>query len=192
MHLRAGIFLELEVISIRICCRDYSRRDFVRLIDFSWKNAYSMSYQVVQRATTSNSKMQAMKQDISELYDAIENVLRESADKGTILKIGPLGGPVKEVKRQLHLLGKDAVSILGRKPQQTYIAGVIEQKNFAGFYFMPIYSHPEEFSLTSPLLQNARKGKSCLNIKVLDAPAVRELKSLVKKGKALYKTLGWI
>ena len=98
----------------------------------------------------------------------------------------------KQKKVSYHLYGKRAVSILGRKTQKTYVAGVIMQKHFVGFYFMPIYSHPKHFSIHSPILRKARSGKSCVNIRTLDAAALKEVHRMLKQGIQLYRREGWI
>lgn len=125
-----------------------------------------------------------------ELYTLIES----SKTKNTLVRYGPLDGSEskKNIKPQVHLLGRRAVQILDRPARKTYIAGIILQKNFTGFYFMPMYSHPKKFPLKSPLLKKYRKGKSCINMKSVDPRSLRELASLMKKGIALYKKEGWI
>ena len=108
------------------------------------------------------------------------------------LKEKVINSKAKGKKRGLHIYGKKKVSIAGRKPQQTYLAGIIEQKNFVGLYFMPIYSHPNEFNKLSEDLKKTLKGKSCFNIKTLNPDMLKELDSILAKGILLYKKEGWV
>jgi hypothetical protein len=94
-------------------------------------------------------------------------------------------------KPSLQLFGKKEVSVLGRKPKQTYIAGVIEQKHFAGFYHMPMYSHTKKFRF-SPAIKKMLKGKSCINVNNLDHIILKELDQLIKDGISLYRQKGWV
>jgi hypothetical protein len=99
----------------------------------------------------------------------------------------------KDNKPQLLLYGKKSVSIYNRKPQPTYVAGVIEQKHFVGFYMMPIYSHQKvEGEIKNPDLKKALKGKSCFNITKLDSAMLKELDCLLASGIKTYRKEEWI
>lgn len=96
-----------------------------------------------------------------------------------------------KAKPSYHLYGKKSVSLFGRNPQPTYVAGIIQQKHFVGFYSMPIYSHPKEFSF-SPELAKMVKGKSCINVTKLTPALEKELEAALLKGIRLYRKLGWV
>lgn len=102
-----------------------------------------------------------------------------------------VGSQAKGDKPQLHLYGTQDVSIAGRAPQPTYIAGIIQQKNYTGFYFMPVYSHPRHFPL-HPVLAQAGSGKSCFHIKDAPAETLALLEALLISGIDLYRELGWV
>lgn len=129
--------------------------------------------------------------DKKEIFESLKRLLQKYS-KGLDLKSEVVNSKAKGGKEQLHLYGKKKVSILNLPERQTYIAGVIMQKNFVGFYSMPLYSHPKELPLKSDLLKKAKKGKSCLNITNIDADSLKELEGHLKKGIVLYKKLGWI
>ena len=129
--------------------------------------------------------------DQREVFRAVKGLLEKSS-AGLRPTPTVIDSKAKGNKRQYHLYGKKDVSIVGRKPQPTYFAGVIEQKHFVGFYFMPIYSHLGEFDLADGTLKPFLKGKSCFNLKKLDALMKKELAQLIKQGKKLYKSEGWI
>lgn len=103
-----------------------------------------------------------------------------------------IGSQAKIKKPGYHLYGNTEVSLFGKKPQKTYIAGVIQQKNYVSFYFSPIYSHPDEFKNISPSLKKTLKGKSCFNINNLNPQIKKELEDLLDRGIDKYKEIKWI
>lgn len=102
------------------------------------------------------------------------------------------GSQAKTQKPAYHLYGKKEISLFGKKPQQTYIAGVIQQKNYVSFYFSPIYSHPDEFQNISPELAKFLKGKSCFNLTTLNQSLTEEINALLKDGIDKYREINWI
>ncbi|MBD3215925.1 MAG: hypothetical protein GF311_25160 [Candidatus Lokiarchaeota archaeon] len=98
----------------------------------------------------------------------------------------------KDKKPAYHVYGNKEVSLFGKDPQKTYIAGIIQQKNYVSFYFNPIYSHPDEFRNISPALNKFLKGKSCFNINNLSPSLLEEIESLLLKGIEKYKDIEWI
>lgn len=103
-----------------------------------------------------------------------------------------IGSQRKVKKPGYHLYGNKEVSLFGKKPQRTYIGGVIQQKNYVSFYFSPIYSHPDEFKNISPNLKKTLKGKSCFNISKLTPQVRSELEELLERGIEKYKKIKWI
>jgi len=103
-----------------------------------------------------------------------------------------ISSQTKLKKPGYHIYGTKEVSLFGKKPQKTYIAGVIQQKNYVSFYFSPIYSHPDEFKNLSPNLKKTLKGKSCFNIKNITPQIQKELEALLKRGIDKYKEIKWI
>jgi len=98
----------------------------------------------------------------------------------------------KTNKPAYHLYGNEEVSLFGKDPQKTYVAGVIQQKNYVSFYFSPIYSHPDDFQDIDSELKSFLKGKSCFNINKLNSSLLPEIESLLIKGISKYHELGWI
>ncbi|UCC20143.1 MAG: hypothetical protein JSV62_02345 [Promethearchaeota archaeon] len=103
-----------------------------------------------------------------------------------------IGSKAKEQKPAYHLYGNKEVSLFGKKPQPTYIAGVIRQKNYVSFYFSPIYSHPDIFENISPELRKFLKGKSCFNINKTTPQLLKEIEHILKTGIKKYKEIEWI
>jgi len=125
------------------------------------------------------------------MFLALANVLRKHA-KGLELREKLIGSQAKGAKEQLHLYGKKKVSLMNLPARQIYIAGVVMQKNFVGFYSMPMYSHPKKLTLKHPLLKKMRKGKSCVNVTILDKAMLKELDGHVQKGIEVYKKEKWV
>ena len=128
---------------------------------------------------------------LEEIFSEIKKILKEQS-KDYIEADKYIGSKAKMVKPEYHLYGAEEVSILGKKPENTYIAGVIQQKNYVSFYFSPIYSHPDSFEDISPDLKRYLKGKSCFNITKGTAQIYKEIDKLLKKGINKYKELEWI
>lgn len=102
------------------------------------------------------------------------------------------GSKAKEQRTAFHIMGKEPVAIGNRKPQQTYVVGIMLHKNFVGFYSMPLYSHPKEVEIQNNDVAKMRKGKSCINVDKLSTAILKELERLVKEGNKIYKKEGWI
>src|SRR5512133_450262 len=62
---------------------------------------------------------------------------------------------------------KDLV-IEGRKRKEVYFSGLIIQKSYDGFYYMPVYAQPELKTIFAPELLKLLKGKSSFHLKKLD------------------------
>ena len=86
---------------------------------------------------------------------------------------------------------KDLV-IEGRKRKEVFFAGLIIQKGYVGFYFMPVYSDVEMKEFFQPELLSRLKGKSCFHIKKLDEVLLGQIDAALQAGYALYQQKGWI
>lgn len=123
-------------------------------------------------------------------YQELEQLIRSFADGLDLVAEIP-GSSAKQPKQQLHLYGRLPVSILGRKPQPTYVGGLIQQGGFTGFYLMAAYTHPQEFK-AGPELSKLRSGKSCFRIKQCTPGIMAEAGDALRASIELYKSLGWI
>lgn len=86
---------------------------------------------------------------------------------------------------------KDLV-IEGRKRKEVYFAGLIIQKGYVGFYFMPVYAEPEVKVLFPPELLRLLKGKSCFHIKQLDDALLSQIEDVLRQGFEMYRRRGWV
>lgn len=93
-------------------------------------------------------------------------------------------------KDQYSLLSKKDVVIAGRPRSEIWFASVIKQKNFVGFYYMPIYTNQDEATkFFPPELLKLLKGKSCFHVKYMDFSLEKQIAQALAKGFALYKKI---
>jgi len=95
-------------------------------------------------------------------------------------------------KRDYQLWSEKRIEVDGRKRDEVYFAGLIAQKGYVGFYFMPVYSDPERKAIFAPGLLALLKGKSCFHVKRLDDELTAHVDDALAKGFALYVERGWI
>jgi len=86
---------------------------------------------------------------------------------------------------------KDLV-IEGRKRKEVFFAGIITQKSYVGFYFMPVYVAEEIKLFFKPNLLKLLNGKSCFHIKNLTPEIMDSVQDALRIGFELYQQRGWI
>jgi len=106
-------------------------------------------------------------------------------EKGNLKMIGGNGG-------MLCLVSQKPVVIDGRKKDEVWFAGILVQKGYVGFYYMPVYASPEMKKVFKPELLKCLKGKSCFHIKKQDPVIMGQIKESLKIGYAMYREKGWI
>ena len=100
--------------------------------------------------------------------------------------------PKTDTERYFDLWSLKPVVIDGRKRKEVFFASLVIQKDYVGFYFMPIYAETDLKTVFKPELLRLLKGKSCFHIKKLDDELLRQIKAAVKIGHALYQERGWV
>lgn len=101
-------------------------------------------------------------------------------------------GGVKN-KLSLELWAEGEYEVFGRKRTEVYFAGLIAQKGYVGFYFMPVYSDEAAMkAIFSERLLRLLKGKSCFHIKDLDEQLEKDIANALEAGFQLYKQHGWV
>jgi hypothetical protein len=123
----------------------------------------------------------------SAIYDQLEALLKRYSPPFTICPPRKVGS-----KRAYGLWSEKQVEIAGRKLPAVYFSGVIEQKNYVGFYYMPVYMNPKLKDDLPPRLVKLLKGKSCFHIKSLDAELLAEAKTALDLACQSYKKNGWV
>jgi hypothetical protein len=107
---------------------------------------------------------------------------------------------VPPLEARSTVAGKDDYQLYSAKPvvrdgrayKETYFAGVIAQKGYVGFHYMPVYAEPEVKRLFEPELLGLLKGKSCFHVKRLDDELRGQIRRALDAGFALYRERGWI
>ena len=84
------------------------------------------------------------------------------------------------------------LEIEGRKRKELFFAGLIIQKNYVGFYFMPVYVDTDIKEVFAPELLKLLKGKSCFHINKLDNGLLEQIEKALKVGFELYQKRGWV
>jgi len=85
-----------------------------------------------------------------------------------------------------HLYIVKEVELAGRMFKEVYFGGVVIQKTMVAFYFFPIYSHPNNFTIPTAIQKNL-KGKSCFNFKKMDDAQEKAIGQLLNNGFSFYK-----
>jgi len=123
-----------------------------------------------------------MKSDLKEIETTIKELLIAQAPALRIRH---------DEDKKFETCGTKEVRQGKQKVDGHYFASVIPKPKDIRFYFFPIYTHVDEFSL-SPALKKYLKGKSCFHIKKLSEEAEIELREIIEKGVELYEKDGLI
>ena len=123
--------------------------------------------------------------ELDAIFDRLETSLRRYVPP-FVARTGTVKG-----KRDLHLWLEKDVVVADRKRSEVFFAGLIVQKGYVGFYFMPVYAEPERTSLFAPELLALLKGKSCFHVKRLDDALLAQVEDALKRGLELYRERGW-
>jgi len=124
--------------------------------------------------------------DLDEIFDRLEASVRRYAPPLAARAGGVTG------KRDCQLWSEKAVEVAGRKRDEVFFAGLIVQKGYVGFYFMPVYTHSEQTAVFAPELLALLKGKSCFHVKRLDDDLVGHVDAALATGFDLYRDRGWV
>lgn len=125
-----------------------------------------------------------MKTDLVEIFQTIRASMQPYAAQGFTTRNNTDG---------LYELWSDKdIEIAGRKRSEVFFASVSIMNGYVGFYFMPIYVHPELKELIAPALLKILKGKSCFHVKKLDDELLGHIVNALATGFTLYKQNGWV
>ncbi len=100
--------------------------------------------------------------------------------------------PKMDSERSYDLWSVKDLVIEGRKRKEVFFAGLIIQKSYVGFYFMPVYVESEMKALFPPELLRHLKGKSCFHIKALTPELSAQIRAVLQSGFDLYQQRGWV
>lgn len=132
------------------------------------------------------------KENLDLLFIELKKILKKFA-KGKIVGLDELLTTTVKEKRPTYVLyGKKEVSLFNKKPTQTYIMGIIEQKNFVGLYSLPLYYSPKDLPIKNADLKKILSGKSCFHVTYLNEKMKKEIEDHIKKGIKIFEKNGWI
>jgi len=83
------------------------------------------------------------------------------------------------------------IEIDGRRRSGVFFCGVVVQKSYVGFYFMPLYAGQERLLIFGPELLATLKGKSCFHLKRMTPEIHRQLEEALAAGWELWRERGW-
>lgn len=121
--------------------------------------------------------------ELQSLFESLKQILEVYVRHFNEVRIAP---------KRYDLWSKGDFTIAGRKRKEIFFASVILQKNYVGFYYMPVYTEPEMKKLFSPELLKLLKGKSCFHIKQLTPELEQDIQNALDKGLELYKKHRWV
>jgi hypothetical protein len=98
----------------------------------------------------------------------------------------------KQSGGQYHLWSNKEIEVEGHRRNDVYFAGLLVQKGYVGFYYMPVYANPSLKNKLKPELLKYLKGKSCFHIKKLDDNLKSQIKDALETGYEYYKKLKWV
>jgi len=122
--------------------------------------------------------------DLSQIFNQLRTLMKP-------FETGTIKARVDEEKRY-DLWSEKKVEIEGRKRNDVYFAGLVIQRNYVGFYFMPVYVDADIKAVFKPELLKLLKGKSCFHVKKMDDELSRQIEDALQKGYKLYLDRGWI
>jgi|ERR1043165_3721347 hypothetical protein len=124
-----------------------------------------------------------MSESLNEVYQQLRPLLQKYSTK-LVAK--------KDSEKGIELWTNKEITWSGRQFRELFFASAAIQKNFVGFYYFPIYMHPETKKDISPRLLKLLKGKSCFHVKKLDDELLKDIESSLKKGYEFYKKQGFV
>ncbi|MBI4732214.1 MAG: DUF1801 domain-containing protein [Chloroflexi bacterium] len=120
--------------------------------------------------------------DLRQIFDSLKPLLE---------KYRPPLGSKTENECYFDLWSFKDLVIEGRKRKEVFFAGLIIQKDYVGFYYMPVYVDAEVKQFFSPQFLKFLKGKSCFHIRTLTPDLLAEIDRALQAGFALYQERGW-
>ena len=121
-----------------------------------------------------------------EVFESLKKLMTPYAKKLTART-----GGVRN-KEAYSLVSEKEVEVLGRKRNEMWFAGLINQKGYVGFYYMPVYAKPEMKKVFKPELLKLLKGKCCFHVRKLTPEVRMQVKEALKVGFEMYKAKGWV
>jgi hypothetical protein len=157
-----------------------------------WVGAMAKKTKTVKSVRVAKTSAKAKPADgsLESIFDQLHKLLLPYAPP---FKAG--GGNNIDGKMDFHLVVPQSVIIpgaYGGKPTEIAMASLILQKDFVGFYFMPIYLNPELKKSLAPTLLKLLKGKTCFHVKTIDEQLVADVTAALALGMKSFKDRDWV
>ncbi len=126
--------------------------------------------------------------DRDKTFLALKRKLRAYAKKLAVLTDDP---------HHFELCGERAFEVTSLKSGKTvkkknaYFAGIVQQRTYVGFYFMPPYTERGFMEDFSNAMKRRLRGKSCFHFRTA-GEVTSEVDRLLRKGFKLFKDKGMI
>lgn len=117
------------------------------------------------------------------LFNTLKNILSEYEEHFTVRK---------SEEGYYDLWSEKEIILNNKKRKEIFFAGLIIQKHYVGFYFMPIYADDSLKEFFGPELLKTLKGKSCFYIKNDDPIILGQIRGALKRGLELYRERDWL
>ena len=124
-----------------------------------------------------------MNNDLIEIFNSVKKLMKKY-ENPLIAKM--------DMDSRYELWSVKDIVIEGRKRKEIYFAGLIIQRNYVGFYYMPVYVETEMKNMFGTDLLKLLKGKSCFHIKKFDEVLEKQIADALEKGYLLYEEKEWI
>ena len=117
------------------------------------------------------------------LFEEVKGLLTPYAERLTVRK---------DEHGYFDLWSEKDIVVDGRRRKDVFFCGLIIQKSYVGFYFMPLYANDDLSAVFGPELLATLKGKSCFHIKRLTPELTRQVEDALAAGWRLYEQRGWV
>lgn len=137
----------------------------------------------------------AKSQSLDAVFDALYALLSRYTPPLKRTELKHKDAPEVRGKRSANFAVPHPVVIpgaYGGKPTELCVGSLIIQKDFVGFYYMPIYCEPALAKKLSPALMKLLKGKTCFHVKTLNDELLQSIDAAIREGIALYTKRGWL
>lgn len=115
----------------------------------------------------------APRTELGDVFEALKRMLKSYERRFRVSKDEP-GRYYLETKTTTY------------KGRPIFVVGVVINKNYVSYHFMPIYIASRGLRI-SAALKRRMQGKACFNFTRVDHPLFRELALLTRKGIAAFK-----
>jgi hypothetical protein len=123
--------------------------------------------------------------DLLEIYDAVSSRMRPY-EKGVITA-------KLDIQGKYDLWTNKKVMAHGKMRDEVSFVTAILQSSYVGFYFMPIYTNPEEMrAMLNPGLLKMLKGKACFHIKDTKPETLKWIEEAMAAGYERYRKNEWL